>query len=59
VSATDFGNLRKSAGFGLRYRTPVGPIRVDWAFKLDPRPFEPPRLYEPRNRWHITVGHAF
>lgn len=53
VSATDFGDLRKSAGVGLRYRTPVGPIRVDWAFKLDPRPLEP------RNRLHITVGNAF
>ena len=53
VSATDFGALRKSAGLGLRYRTPVGPLRVDWAFKLDPRPLEP------RSRLHITVGHAF
>jgi outer membrane protein insertion porin family len=53
VSATDFGDLRKSAGVGVRYRTPVGPIRVDWAFKLDPRPLEP------RSRLHITVGHAF
>ena len=53
VSATNFRNLRTSAGLGLRYRTPVGPLRVDWAFKLDPRPGEP------RNRLHITVGHAF
>jgi outer membrane protein insertion porin family len=46
-------DTRASAGVGLRYRTPVGPIRVDWAFKLDPRPGEP------RNRLHVTVGHAF
>jgi outer membrane protein insertion porin family len=53
VSATDFRDLRASAGPGLRYRTPVGPIRVDWGFKLNPRPGEP------RSALHITVGHAF
>jgi len=25
--------LRKSAGFGLRYLTPVGPVSFDWGFK--------------------------
>jgi outer membrane protein insertion porin family len=46
-------NLRESAGIGLRYRTPIGPIRIDWAQKLDVRPGEPKR------RLHVTVGHAF
>jgi outer membrane protein insertion porin family len=36
----DFGNLRHSAGFGIRILTPVGPIRLDYGFKLDRRPGE-------------------
>jgi outer membrane protein insertion porin family len=33
----DFGQLRRGAGFGVRVLTPVGPIRLDWGFKLDRR----------------------
>jgi outer membrane protein insertion porin family len=33
----DFGELRRSVGFGVRVLTPVGPIRLDWGFKLDRR----------------------
>jgi outer membrane protein insertion porin family len=36
----DFGELRRSAGFGIRILTPVGPIRLDYGFKLDRRPGE-------------------
>ncbi len=27
-----------AAGVGLRYRTPIGPIRVDWGYVLDRQP---------------------
>ena len=37
VSDMDFSQMRGSVGFGLRYRSPVGPIRVDLGFKLDRR----------------------
>ena len=30
----DLGELRSAAGFGIRYKSPVGPIRVDLGFKL-------------------------
>ena len=30
--------LRWSAGLGLRYRTPIGPVRLDWGYILDPHP---------------------
>ncbi|MET0552011.1 MAG: BamA/TamA family outer membrane protein, partial [Vicinamibacteria bacterium] len=53
VSDFDLGNLRYSAGFGLRYRTAFGPIRVDWAFKLNRRG------EESRSHVHLTIGHAF
>lgn len=36
----DIGELRRSAGFGIRLLTPVGPVRLDWGFKLDRRPGE-------------------
>ena len=40
----DLGELRRSVGFGVRFITPVGPVRLDWGFKLDRRPGE--RLIE-------------
>lgn len=46
-------DLRVSAGLGLRYRSPVGPLRLDWGYKLDRRPGEGP------SRLHVTIGHAF
>lgn len=32
-----FGNLRYGAGFGFRYLTPVGPVNLDFGWKLDRR----------------------
>ena len=31
----DIGDLRRSAGLGIRIVTPIGPIRLDYGFKLD------------------------
>ena len=36
-SQFDFGDLRRSVGVGVRLITPVGPIRLDYGFKLDRR----------------------
>ena len=36
----DIGSLRRSAGLGIRIVTPIGPIRLDYGFKLDKRPGE-------------------
>jgi outer membrane protein assembly complex protein YaeT len=47
-------DLRWSAGLGLRYRTPIGPVRLDWGYVLDPQPGD-----ESRSRFHLTIGHAF
>ena len=53
--------LRGGAGFGVRYRSPVGPIRVDLGFKLDQREFGSGenRTREPLAALHITIGQAF
>ena len=37
VGDLDLGALRASAGFGVRYKSPVGPVRVDFGFRLDSR----------------------
>ena len=46
-------NLKFSAGFGVRYSTPIGPLRFDIGF-----PFEPPRG---ERSWqiHFSLGPAF
>lgn len=36
---TDFNYMVHAAGFGIRYRTPLGPIRVDLAYSINPPTF--------------------
>jgi len=36
---TDFDYMVHALGFGIRYRTPVGPIRVDFGYALNPPRF--------------------
>jgi outer membrane protein insertion porin family len=53
VSDLDLHDLRYTAGVGLRYKSALGPLRVDWGYKLDRRPGE--SAYHV----HLTIGHAF
>jgi outer membrane protein assembly complex protein YaeT len=46
--------LRWTAGLGLRYRTPIGPVRLDWGYILDPEPQD-----EGRSRFNFSIGYAF
>jgi outer membrane protein insertion porin family len=32
----DFNYMVQAVGFGIRYRTPVGPVRVDFAYSINP-----------------------
>jgi outer membrane protein assembly complex protein YaeT len=41
---------RDAIGFGYRYNTPVGPVALDLAFKLDPQPGED------KFRFHLSIG---
>jgi outer membrane protein assembly complex protein YaeT len=51
-------DLRPAAGFGVRYKTPFGPIRLDLGFNLNPKQFEGlPR--ERRTVFHLSIGQAF
>ncbi len=56
VSNFAVSELRKTTGIGIRYKTPIGPLTVDWGYKLD-RKFEPVR--ESPSEFFISVGHAF
>ncbi|MBV8902584.1 MAG: BamA/TamA family outer membrane protein, partial [Acidobacteriia bacterium] len=38
-SVTDFNYMVHVVGFGIRYRTPVGPVRVDLGYSLNPPSF--------------------
>ncbi len=59
-------NWRYNMGFGFRYDTPLGPLRVDYGFKLDRRTvrsIECPDVLTPckesLGRFHVSLGHAF
>jgi outer membrane protein insertion porin family len=54
----DITNLRGAAGFGFRYRSPVGPIRVDLGFNLKRRELVAGQL-ERAYVLHISLGQAF
>lgn len=45
--------VKSSTGIGLRYNTPIGPLRLDWGYKLDREGNEEPWVL------HFTLGHAF
>ncbi len=49
----DFGDLRYSIGAGIRWISPLGPIRVEWGYNLDPRPSEN------QSEWNFSVGTSF
>ncbi|HEX5037765.1 MAG TPA: outer membrane protein assembly factor BamA [bacterium] len=46
-------SFRHSAGVGLRYVTPVGPLRLDYGFKLDKK------AGESVGRLHFAFGYSF
>ena len=53
--ATDvvLSELRSSVGFGVRYRSPIGPIRIDLGFKIDRGELAR------RPVVHFSIGQAF
>ena len=54
----DFGELKTAAGFGFRYKSPVGPIRIDLGFKLRRDEIAPGKR-EGLTALHISLGQAF
>jgi outer membrane protein assembly complex protein YaeT len=58
ASDLDLTELRPTAGFGVRYQSPVGPLRLDFGFKLDRLRVIGGEL-ERRHAWYISFGQAF
>lgn len=46
-------SLKHTAGAGLRYNTPVGPLRIDYGYKLSRE------AGEGSGALHFSIGHAF
>ncbi|HXJ88430.1 MAG TPA: POTRA domain-containing protein [Candidatus Binatia bacterium] len=54
INLHDFvSNYTNTVGFGLRYSTPIGPVRIDVGRNLSPIPGINPTQY------YITIGQAF
>jgi len=53
VGEVSLSSLKYTAGIGLRYKTPVGPIRIDYGHKLNRE------KGESRGEIHFSIGHAF
>ncbi len=50
---SDIFNVRTSWGFGIRWISPLGPLRFEWGF-----PFKP-LSYESGNDFQFTIGNFF
>jgi outer membrane protein insertion porin family/translocation and assembly module TamA len=57
----EFRNLRYDVGPGLRYLTPIGPIRADLGYQLNPIPglLIDGKPQSRRFRFHFSIGQAF
>jgi len=51
--APSIEGMRASAGFGIRWRSPMGPLRFEWGFPIDRKPGEKPQVFE------FTIGSFF
>ncbi len=50
----DFGDLRQTAGYGVRWFSPIGPIRLERGHILDPEGDE-----DSSGRWEFSIGGSF
>ena len=48
-----FSGIRKSVGGGIRWYSPVGPLRMEYGINLNPKP------NEPSGNWEFTIGGIF
>jgi outer membrane protein insertion porin family len=51
--ASSLLKLRTSWGFGIRWFSPLGPLRFEWGFPFQPLPFEESNVFE------FTIGNFF
>lgn len=53
VGDFDLGDLRMGAGFGIRWISPLGPLRLEWGFNLDKKEGEESSQFE------FSIGGVF
>ena len=49
-SGYHLGDMRRTAGVGIRWYSPIGPLRIEWGYVLDKKESESP------SRWEFTIG---
>lgn len=54
-----YNDMRYTAGVGLRFATPLGPVRLDYAWKLRMARPDQPDPSASRGEFHFSVGQAF
>jgi outer membrane protein insertion porin family len=42
--------MRRTAGIGIRWYSPIGPLRLEWGYVLDRKE------NESTNRWEFAIG---
>jgi len=50
---SSLANVRASWGFGIRWFSPLGPLRFEWGFPFSPLPYEEHSVFE------FTIGNFF
>jgi outer membrane protein insertion porin family len=57
--SVDLSQLRESYGFGIRWYSPLGPIRLERGYVLDRRKNEEGEYVEDSGRWEFAMGGSF
>ena len=50
----ELDNLRESAGLGVRWLSPMGPVRLEYGWILDPQPSD-----SAAGNWEFSMASAF
>ncbi len=53
MSDFDISEFRTNVGAGVRWNSPLGPLRLEWGYNLDPKPGED------RYQWQFSAGAFF
>ena len=49
----DFDDVRYSVGFGIRWLSPMGPLRIEWGYNLNTKEDEK------KSNWEFRMGGSF
>ena len=54
-----FSDFRKSTGLGINWFSPLGPLRLEWGYNLDPQNMGLTGQKEAHSVWDFTMGGSF